>query len=48
VREVLGLRRAPEFEAWLQKMQLADAHGTLLPAQAGNRLLAAAAEMGAA
>jgi ethanolamine ammonia-lyase large subunit len=48
VREVLGLRRAPEFEAWLQKMQLADAHGTLLPAQAGNRLLTAAAEMGAA
>ena len=48
VREVLGLRRAPEFEAWLQKMQLADAHGALLPAQADNRLLAAAAEMGAA
>jgi ethanolamine ammonia-lyase large subunit len=46
VREALGLRRAPEFEAWLQKMQLADAHGALLPAQAGNRLLAAAAAVG--
>lgn len=36
VREALGLRRAPEFEAWLQRMSLADGEGHLLlqPAQA--------------
>ena len=27
LREVLGLNRAPEFEAWLQQMQLSDAQG---------------------
>jgi len=30
VREALGLRRAPEFEAWLQRIGLADAQGKLL------------------
>lgn len=30
VREALGLRRAPEFEAWLQRMQLTDAEGRLI------------------
>jgi ethanolamine ammonia-lyase large subunit len=45
LREVLGLRRAPEFEAWLEKMELADEGGRLrLPGQT-NRLLAAAAEI---
>jgi ethanolamine ammonia-lyase large subunit len=36
VREALGLRRAPEFEAWLLRMGLADESGTLLaqPTQA--------------
>jgi ethanolamine ammonia-lyase large subunit len=36
VREALGLRRAPEFEAWLERMGLADEQGRLLaqPAQA--------------
>jgi len=36
VREALGLRRAPEFEAWLARMGLADEQGRLLaqPAQA--------------
>ncbi len=29
LREVLGLKRAPEFEAWLEKMQLADAQGRM-------------------
>jgi len=35
VREALGLRRAPEFETWLQRMDLADGDGHLLsrPAQ---------------
>jgi ethanolamine ammonia-lyase large subunit len=29
IREVLGLKRAPEFEAWLQQMHLTDTHGRL-------------------
>jgi ethanolamine ammonia-lyase large subunit len=29
LREALGLRHAPEFEAWLQRMQLIDAEGRL-------------------
>jgi ethanolamine ammonia-lyase large subunit len=42
VRNVLGLRRAPEFEAWLMKMQIADESGRLVPAKgAMNRLLPA-------
>ena len=45
LRNVLGLKRAPEFEAWLEKMQLIDAAGTLLPPSGGNRLLAAAGEL---
>ena len=32
VRRLLGLRRAPEFEAWLQRMGISDGHGRLLPA----------------
>ena len=40
LRETLGLKRAPEFERWLQKMQLTDTAGRLLPGQAGHRLLA--------
>ncbi|QYD68990.1 ethanolamine ammonia-lyase subunit EutB [Paraburkholderia edwinii] len=30
LREVLGLRRAPEFEAWLESMQITDQRGALL------------------
>ncbi len=29
VREALGLKRAPEFEGWLQRMKLTDAQGRL-------------------
>ncbi|MBT9494335.1 MAG: ethanolamine ammonia-lyase subunit EutB [Paucibacter sp.] len=32
VRKLLGLKRAPEFEAWLQQMGISDANGALLPA----------------
>ncbi|MDY0745448.1 ethanolamine ammonia-lyase subunit EutB [Paucibacter sp. R3-3] len=31
VRQVLGLRRAPEFEDWLQRVGIADTAGRLLP-----------------
>ena len=39
LREVLGLKRAPEFEAWLQKMQVTDPDGGLLPQNASQSLL---------
>jgi ethanolamine ammonia-lyase large subunit len=45
LREVLGLRRAPEFEAWLLRMGLADDAGRLLPPRPGNRLLSAAEDL---
>lgn len=32
LRETMGLKRAPEFEAWLQRMQITGADGRLLPA----------------
>ena len=41
LREVLGLKRAPEFEAWLEKIGIADAAGRLLPPAPGHPLLAA-------
>jgi ethanolamine ammonia-lyase large subunit len=40
LRDLLGLRRAPEFEAWLARMRLVDEAGRLLPAPAGHPLLA--------
>jgi ethanolamine ammonia-lyase large subunit len=43
VRELLGLRRAPRFEAWLQRMQLADADGRLIAPSGRHPLLAAVA-----
>jgi ethanolamine ammonia-lyase large subunit len=39
LRRALGLRRAPEFEAWLERMQLVDANGALLSPGPTNRLL---------
>ena len=33
VRELLGLQRAPEFEAWLARMRLTDDAGRLLAAR---------------
>ncbi|MEX3957757.1 ethanolamine ammonia-lyase subunit EutB [Trinickia sp. EG282A] len=39
VREVLGLRRAPEFEAWLRSMQIADGDGALLPVAGSQPLI---------
>lgn len=34
VRQLLGKQRAPEFEAWLQRLGLTDAQGALQPAPA--------------
>ena len=44
LREALGLKRAPEFEAWLERMGIADADGRLLPRPA-QALLAFSEEM---
>jgi ethanolamine ammonia-lyase large subunit len=38
LRGVLGLRCAPEFGAWLERMQIADAQGNLLPGAAAPQL----------
>ena len=39
LRETMGLKRTPEFAAWLQRMQITDAAGQLAP-PSSNRLLA--------
>ncbi|CAN7267001.1 ethanolamine ammonia-lyase subunit EutB [Caballeronia sp. LjRoot29] len=39
VRNVLGLRRAPEFEAWLEAMRIAGPQGALLNQSASQPLL---------
>ena len=41
VRELLGRRRAPEFEAWLQRLKITGADGRLAPSSAGHPLLTA-------
>lgn len=40
LRELLGLKRAPEFEAWLQRVGITDGGGRLLPAPERHALLA--------
>ena len=47
IREVLGLKRAPEFAEWLARIGLTDAAGTLLPDGAAGRLLTAAPDLAA-
>ena len=42
VRELLGLKRAPEFEAWLERLRITGDDGRLAPARAGHPLLASA------
>lgn len=39
VRELLGLRRAPEFETWLQRMQIIGDDGRLQSVNRGHSLL---------
>jgi ethanolamine ammonia-lyase large subunit len=43
-RSVLGLRRAPEFEEWLERMGLLDEHGRLITRGADRKLLSGASE----
>jgi ethanolamine ammonia-lyase large subunit len=45
VRRLLGLRPAPEFEAWLERMGIMDHAGQLQPG-AAPRLLGGGAELG--
>ena len=40
LRQTLGLRPAPEFEAWLERMQVQDRHSRLVPVTERHRLLA--------
>ena len=42
VRELLGLQRAPEFEAWLERLKITGDDGRLAPPRAGHPLLAGA------
>jgi ethanolamine ammonia-lyase large subunit len=39
LRQLLGLKRAPEFETWLRAMGVVDAAGQLLPASSAHPLL---------
>ena len=39
LRELLGLKRAPEFEAWLQRMHITGARGRLQRVASGHPLL---------
>jgi ethanolamine ammonia-lyase large subunit len=43
-RSVLGLKRAPEFEAWLEEMGICDNRGDLLRSGAERKLLPGASE----
>jgi ethanolamine ammonia-lyase large subunit len=42
LRDLCKLRPAPEFEAWLLRMELMNADGKLLPVKNTHRLLQAA------
>jgi ethanolamine ammonia-lyase large subunit len=39
LRQLLNLKPAPEFEAWLERMRICDPSGRLLPVSEQNRLL---------
>ena len=44
LRTLLGLKRAPEFETWLEKMKITGAEGQLLIAAPDHPLLRALPE----
>ena len=44
VRQLLSLRPAPEFEAWLERMAITGERGRLLPAEKNHPLLQGSAE----
>lgn len=46
IRKLLGLKPAPEFQAWLESMEIHDRTGALVPIDVGNRLLAMSPEEG--
>ena len=46
-REAFGLKRAPEFEAWLAGMTITDGAGRLLPVRSDHPLIADASRTGA-
>ncbi len=39
LRKVLGLKPAPEFEAWLKKMNIMDENGLVQPVSSGHNML---------
>lgn len=39
IRNLLGLKHAPEFEAWLERMNLVDAAGRVLPFKPSNPII---------
>lgn len=39
LRKVLGLKAAPEFEAWLKKMNIMDEHGVVQAVKSGHHML---------
>jgi ethanolamine ammonia-lyase large subunit len=39
IRKILGLRPAPEFEAWLKKQGIMDDEGKILPVQATHQII---------
>lgn len=39
IRSLLGLKHAPEFEAWLERMNLIDGDGKVLPFKATNPII---------
>jgi ethanolamine ammonia-lyase large subunit len=39
LRKVLGLKAAPEFEAWLKKMRIMDAQGNVQPIEQAHHML---------
>lgn len=40
LRQLLGLKRAPEFETWLTAMRITDPQGRVLPVESSHRLIA--------